>query len=199
MKRFALALLVLACGCEAKKPEAAGLGPWRLGSNRTTRADIKSNGATSCQPTELSDGRKATWCFALNPIKVGKSNAEVDAYFLGADPPLLPEGATDDQLNARRAELAKEPLIELQLKVRGCNEQDVEQWLRQRYGGADADSKGNHLYWHNDFMAIVAELPSDPGRCLIHLLPISETAEITRLKAKANPSAPPAPTGSATP
>jgi len=185
-----LAAATLAACKDTQREQVNGLGMYRFG--RTTRADLRSNGAAQCQPTELSDGRKATWCFALTPIKVGKRSAEVDAYFLGAEPPLLPEGATEDQINARRAELAKLPLIELQLKIRGCDEQETEQWLRQRYGGADADSKGTHLYWHNDFQSIVAELPSDPGRCVIHLLPASETGEVTRLKAKLTPPSPPA-------
>jgi hypothetical protein len=184
-----VAALAALAACKGKQREQInGLGKYRFG--HTTRADIRSNGATQCQPTELSDGRKATWCFALDPIMVGKRPANVSAYFLGADPPLLPEGATEDQIDARRAQLAKEPLIELQLQIRGCDEQQTEQWLRQLYGGADADSKGTQLYWHNDFQAIVAELPSEPGRCIVHLLPASETSEVTRLKAKVAPPAP---------
>lgn len=168
--------------CDGKKAQTPGLGMYRFGGqNPTTRADLK-NGV--CQPTELTDGRKATWCFALTPIKVGKRTAEVDAYFLGSDPPLLDSNPTEEQRAARRAALEKLPLIELQLKIRGCVETEVEQWMRERYGGADPDSKGTKLYWHNDFLWAMAELPSEPGRCLIHFLPVSETAEIARLKAK---------------
>lgn len=178
MKR-ALLLLVVLAGCEGKKPQAAGLGPYRFG--KTTRAQL-TNGV--CQPTELTDGRKATWCFALTPIKVGERTAEVDAYFLGTDPPLLGANPTEEQRAARKKELEKQPLIELQLKIRGCVETEVEQWMRQRYGGAMPDSKGTKAYWANDFLFAMAELPSEPGRCVIHFLPASETAEITRLKAK---------------
>jgi hypothetical protein len=176
------AALVAACamlaGCEGKEAQSSGLGMYRFG--HTTRADLK-NGV--CQPTELPDGRKGTWCFALTPIKVGKRNADVDAYFLGTDPPLL-DSPSPEQLADRRKQLATMPLIELQLKVRGCVETEVEQWMRQRYGGADADSKGTRLYWHNDFLWAMAELPSEPGRCLVHFLPVSEASEITRLKSK---------------
>jgi len=165
--RRALLLVLALAGCEGQKPQAAGLGSYRFG--HTTRAQLKSG---VCQPTELSDGRKATWCFALPPIKVGERSADVDAYFLGTDPPLLGSNPTPEQLAARRAELEKLPLIELQLQI------------RKRYGGADADSKGTHLYWHNDFLWAMAELPSEPGRCLIHFLPATEGAEIARLKQK---------------
>ena len=185
MRSLSLAVLlvtstsVVVSGCDERKPEINGLGPYRFG--KTTRAQLQSG---VCQPTELTDGRKATWCFALPPIKVGQRTAEVDAYFLGTDPPLLPENPTDEQRKARKGELEKLPLIELQLKVRGCVEAELEQWLRKGYGGADPDSKGTRQYWHNSFMFMMAEIPSEPGRCIVHLLPASETAEITRLKAK---------------
>ncbi len=188
--RYALNLLAVALAlgaCKAKSAQPNGLGPYRFG--HTTLATLNNNpGMTSqmtkCQPTELTDGRKATWCFALNPIKVGERTAEVDAYFLGSEPPLLAEGATEEQKKARLEQLKKLPLIEVQLKIRGCVETQVEQWMRQRYGGADPDSKGTHVYWHNDFLWAMAELPSEPGRCMIHFLPATEGAEISRLKAK---------------
>jgi hypothetical protein len=184
MTRGSLAAVIaviagLTGGCESRKSAPSGLGPYRFG--HTTRAQLKSG---VCQPTELTDGRKATWCFALPPIKVGERTADVDAYFLGTDPPLLGENPTEEQRTARKAELAKLPLIELQLKIRGCVETEVEQWMRQRYGGADADSKGVKTFWHNDFLWAMAVLPSEPGRCIVHFLPVSETAEIARLKAK---------------
>jgi hypothetical protein len=189
MSRTALAIALLAtlAACKAKKAEPNGLGPYRFG--HTTLASLNNNPSltslmTKCQPTELSDGRKATWCFALNPIMVGERSADVDAYFLGSEPPLLPEGATEEQKKARLDELKKMPLIELQLKIRGCVEQQVEQWMRQRYGGALPETKGPKVFWANSFMWAMAVLPSEPGRCMIHMLPASETAEIARLKAK---------------
>jgi len=178
----AAAVVVALCAlaaCEGRKGQPRGLGPYRFGV--TTRAQLMQG---VCQPTELSDGRKATWCFGLPPIKVGKRVADVDAYFLGTDPPLLDEGATAEQREARRAQLEKLPLIELQLKVRGCVENEVEQWMRERFGPADATSKGARVYWTRDFFWAVAFLPSEPGRCHIHMLPLSEGAEIERLKQK---------------
>lgn len=157
MKRAALLLVVLAA-CSGRKGEISGIGPYRFGT--TVRGNIHDG---VCQPTELTDGRKATWCFALPPIKVGKRIAEVDAYFAG----------TDD----------KAPLIELQLKVRGCVENDAEQWMRERFG-PPIETKGTREYWKNSFLWAGAFLPSEPGRCLIHFLPISENGEIERIKNK---------------
>jgi hypothetical protein len=176
---LAAALAVAASGCESgRKAESRGLGPYRFGV--TTRAQLKSG---VCQPTELTDGRKAVWCFALPPIKVGKRNADVDAYFLGTDPPLLDENPTPEQRADRVAALEKLPLIELQLKVRGCVEGELAQWLREKLGPAAPESKGTRDYWHNSFYWAVAMMPSEPGRCIVHLLPTSETSEIERLKA----------------
>lgn len=177
-RMFVLAVL-LAGACKAKQAQPRGLGPYRFGV--TTRANIHQG---ICQPTELSDGRKATWCFSLPPIKVGERVAEVDTYFLGTEPPPLPETATKDEKDARKKALETMPLIELQLKVRGCVEAEAERWMRERYGPADPTSKGAKLYWHNDFLTAIAFLPSEPGRCHIHMLPNSEATEIERLKAK---------------
>jgi hypothetical protein len=177
---LALTIVGLAlAGCEGRKAEPSGIGHLRFGA--TTRASIHQ---AVCQPTELTDGRKATWCFALPPIKVGKRVAEVDAYFLGTEPPPLPEDATKEQRDERKQLQEGLPLIEVQLKVRGCEEYEAEQWISQRYGKPDVDSKPTRKYWHNSFLWIGALLPSEPGRCLIHFLPLSENAEIERLKQK---------------
>src|SRR3954469_25706727 len=102
MKR-ALLLVVCLAACEGRKPEVSGIGPYQFG--RTTRANV-SDGV--CQPTELTDGRKATWCFALPPVKVGKRVAEVDAYFLGQESEESSKLAWKD----RKPTLEKLPLIE---------------------------------------------------------------------------------------
>jgi hypothetical protein len=153
----AAAVLVAAAGaCDRKDPEFAGLGKWRF--THTTLADVKEG---ICQPTDLSDGRKATWCFALTPMHLAKRNAEVDLYFLGTDP------------------TAK--LIEIQLKVRGCLENELDQWMRHSFG-PPIETKGTRGYWKNSFLWAAALMPSEPGRCLVHFLPLSEQSEIDRIK-----------------
>ena len=80
--RGGLALLVLAAlACGSREPEYDGIGSWRF--TRTTLKDITGG---LCQPTDLDDGRKATWCFAQQPVRLAGSAAEVDLYFLGSEP-----------------------------------------------------------------------------------------------------------------
>ncbi len=157
------ALLVVAlAACEGKAAEPNGIGPYRFG--QTTAGGVHDG---ICRPDKASDGRDVIWCMALPPIKVGKRVAEVNTYFL-LDP-------AHDQKTA--------PLIEIQLSVRGCVEDEVVQWMRQRFGPS-IESKSTREYWKNSFLWAAAFLPSEPGRCIIHLLPLSENAEIERIKQK---------------
>lgn len=142
--------------CKGRAQEFAGVGKWRF--THTTLHDVTSG---ICQPADLDDGRKGTWCFAQTPFRIGKRNADVDLYFLGTDP------------------AAK--LIEIQLKIRGCHEDELEQWMRSAFG-PPVDTKSTRGYWKNSFLWAAALMPSEPGRCLVHFLPLSENAEIDRIK-----------------
>jgi hypothetical protein len=152
-------VLALAGGCERKQPEVAGIGKWRF--TTSTLKDAMASTVGVCQPTELTDGRKATWCFQMPPYKVANRTAEVDLYFDGTEP--------------------SSKLIEIQLKVRGCVEQDLESWMRAAFGPA-IETKATRGYWKNSFLWAAALMPSAPGRCTVHLLPLSENAEIERIK-----------------
>ena len=162
MKAALVALVVALAACSQQKAEPNGLGPYHFG--HTTAGSIHDG---NCRPDTARDGRKVIWCMALPPIKVGKRTAEVDAYFL-----LTPEY---DEKTA--------PLIEVQLKVRGCVEDDAVQWMRERFG-PPIENKSTRVYWKNAFLWAAAFVPSEPGRCVIHFLPLSENAEIERLKAE---------------
>jgi hypothetical protein len=152
------ALLVLAAivACKGRDPEPSGVGQWTFTSSKLS--DVRHG---DCQPTKLMDGRQATWCFAQTPYKIGKRVAEVDLYFLGTDP--------------------EAKLIEIQLKVRGCVEDELDQWMRSAMG-PPIESKGTRGYWKNGFMWAAALMPSEPGRCVVHFIPLEENAEIERLK-----------------
>jgi hypothetical protein len=162
--KWAIAMVALGASvgffgaCKQQAPDPNGVGPYVFG--HTTRGQIHDG---NCQPDVLEDGRKAIWCMALPPYKVGTKAADVDAYFAGTD--------------------NTAPLIELQLKVRGCIEQEAEAWMRERFG-TPIENKATRVYWQNSFLWAAAELPSAPGRCVIHFLPLSETTEIARIKAK---------------
>lgn len=142
--------------CSGREAEFSGVGRFRFG--HTTLADITDG---ICQPTDLNDGRKGTWCFAQTPMRIAGSNAEPDLYFFGTD--------------------KAAPLIELQLKLRGCHEDQLDQWMRTSFG-APLETRPTRGYWKNAFLWAAAMMPSEPGRCLVHFLPLSENAEIERIK-----------------
>lgn len=146
---------VMAC---SREPDYSGVGPWSV-----TRTKLKD--ATGiCQPTELSDGRIGTWCFKQKPFGIGVREpkaAAVDLYFLGKEPTA--------------------PLIELQLNVRGCDEEDIEAWLRKNFGDP-YERRGTRAFWKMKNMFLAAFLPQEPGRCVLRMLPLSEGSEIERMK-----------------
>jgi hypothetical protein len=149
-------IVALGCACKGREAEPSGVGQWTFTSSKLS--DVRHG---DCQPTKLMDGRQATWCFAQTPYKIGKRVAEVDLYFLGSEP--------------------DSKLIEIQLKVRGCVEDELDQWMRAAMG-VPIESKGTRAYWKNGFMWAAALMPSEPGRCVVHFIPLDENAEIERLK-----------------
>ena len=155
MKALLVAVAVLGA-CKGREAEPSGVGQWTFTSSKLS--DVRHG---DCQPTKLMDGRQATWCFAQTPYKIGKRVAEVDLYFLGSEP--------------------DSKLIEIQLKVRGCVEDELDQWMRAAMG-VPIESKGTRAYWKNGFMWAAALMPSEPGRCVVHFIPLDENAEIERLK-----------------
>jgi hypothetical protein len=154
------ALAVVAGACSSPAPEYAGIGPYSV-----KRTKLKS-ALGRCEPTDLDDGRKATWCFANPQLHVAGRPAAVDLYFLGATPDA--------------------PLIEIQLQVRGCKEDALSLWLRKSFG-EPVEDRGTWASWSNGSVFVIGELPSDPGRCMVRVLPRSEQAEFDRLRAKAQP------------
>jgi hypothetical protein len=151
----ALAVLATLAAC-SREPEFAGVGKWRF-----THTQLHDVNEGVCQPADLNDGRKGTWCFALTPFRIGSRNVDVDLYFLGTE--------------------KTAPLIEIQLKVRGCHEDELDQWMRSAFG-APIETRSTRAYWKNSFLWAAALMPSEPGRCLVHFLPLSENAEIDRIK-----------------
>ncbi len=160
MKR-ALLLLVLLGACEAKKGQPSGIGKWRVGgANPTVRKQAVEG---ICSKDTTSAGRAVTWCHTMPPMKIANRTATVDLYF---------DGHGDDGA-----------LIEIQLGIRGCVEDDLDRWIRTALG-PPVETRATRGFWKNDFMWVAALMPSEPGRCLVHFLPLSETAEIDRIKAK---------------
>ncbi len=150
------AAAVAGSGCSGK-PEFAGIGPYHV--KKLTLA--KATGR--CEPTDLPDGRKGTWCFGQPALALAGQNADVDLYFGGTTPD------------------AK--VIEIQLQIRGCKEAALTQWLRTSFG-VPVEERGVRARWQNASVYVIGELPSGPGRCAVRLLPKSETAEVERIMAQ---------------
>ena len=159
MRLGAVAVLTVLAACEAKRREPSGIGKWRF--TATVARDAQKVGI--CSKDTSSTGRAVIWCHTLPPIKVGDRTATVDLYF---------DGHADDG-----------KLIEIQLGVRGCREEDLEAWLRRGFG-PPRETRATRSYWQNSHLWIGALMPSEPGRCLVHVLPRSEQAEIARIQQK---------------
>jgi hypothetical protein len=151
----AVAALAALAACKSPPPEYDGIGAWRV--SRTRLKDATGN----CQPTDLPDGRKGSYCFGQNPLKLGGSTAEVDLYFDGTAPD------------------AK--LIEAQYKVRGCREEPLLEALRKLFGSPTA-TQGPKVFWKNHYVFVAAIAPSTPGQCLVRVFPLAEKAEIERVQ-----------------
>lgn len=152
----ALALAATAVAACDANDDYTGVDKWKFG--HSVRGDVKSG---RCDPTTLEDGRSATWCYLLPPYKIAGKVAELSLYFLGTG---------DDA-----------PLIEIQLQVHGCVEDDVVAWMRTGFGAQVAE-KPKRAYWENRYLWAAAFLPDEPGRCTIHFLPRTELGEINRLR-----------------
>jgi len=67
-------LAVSVWGCERKRGEINGVGPYLLGKTQLGQV------SGACSP----DGAK-TWCTSLSAVELGEQNAAVDLYFGGAE------------------------------------------------------------------------------------------------------------------
>ena len=147
-------------GCERKK-QPAGIGPY----NVKTLTLGKSRGR--CDPTDLPDGRKGMWCYALPSLGVAGMKAEPSLYFGSNDPAA--------------------PVIEIQLQIAGCKEGPLAGWIRTNFG-TPVEERSTKMFWENANVYVVGELPSEAGRCLVRVLPKSEKAEFERLRAPTTPA-----------
>lgn len=173
MSRLAVvaALLLLGSACDKRRAEPGGFGPWSF--SKSKRKSVKTG---RCDPHTAEDGRAMTWCYGGSAYQIGARPAELDLYFLGT---------ADDS-----------PLVEIQLKIRGCHEQELDQFMKREYG-KPIETSGPVTYFQNSFLWAASIIPSAPGRCLVHFLPLSEQPEIARLKQKLATKY--APAGSAAP
>jgi hypothetical protein len=155
--QLVLAACLAACG-DRTPPEIGGLGKYVF--NKTTVADVQEG---RCEPTEVQHGtRKVTWCYGLPSYTIANRAADLHLYFGGVEPTAQ--------------------LIEIQVTISGCVEADLEAFMRKAFG-MPVETKATRAYWQNSILWAAAVMPSEPGRCRLHLLPLSEQAEIARLRA----------------
>lgn len=147
--------MLSAGGCRSEKPEFSGIGPYHV--KKLTLAQATGR----CEPTDLPDGRKGTWCFGQPALSLAGQKAEVDLYF-GA---ITPDA----------------PVIEIQLQFRGCKEGALIEWLRHSFG-VPVEERGTRMFWENPHVYVIGELPSAPARCAIRIFPKHEKTEVERIK-----------------
>ena len=148
------AALLLVAACSSAPAEPSGVANWDV-----TKTKLK-DATGRCEPDDLPDGRKGTWCYMQPPLSIGGQNAQVDLYFGGVDP----EAA----------------LIELQLKVNACEPEKLDAWARTAFGQPAEHAPGGRTYWQNRY-AYVLLIPNG-GACMVRVLPLSEQKEVERIK-----------------
>ncbi len=149
-----LALGVVAA-CSSAPAQPAGVGEWDV--TRTTLADASGR----CDPIDLEDGRKGTWCSFQPALKVGAQTAAIDLYFGGADP--------------------ASPVIEIQLQVKACRTEDFHAWMKTSFGNP-LEFKGTRFLWENRYLMIAADMPGSASRCTARIFPRAEQAMYDRIK-----------------
>ena len=154
---LASALATTVAACSSGKPDYAGIGPYHV--KKLTLAQATGR----CEPTDLPDGRKGTWCFGQPTIQVAGQPAEVDLYFGGTEP--------------------SAKVIEIQLQFRGCKEAPLTAWLKTTFGAPYDERSATKMAWQNPSVFVLGEVPSQPGRCIVRLMPKSEAKEVERLLA----------------
>jgi hypothetical protein len=154
----ALVLLLLLGACK-KESENAGVDKWNVKHTKLKDATGR------CIPDDLGEGRAGSYCFGQQPIGIKGMAVDFDLFFGGTDP--------------------ESSLVEIDMKIGGCNVENLEGWMRANFG-APTETKGNRQAWKNSHLIALSYLPlaDEPGRCLIRLMPLSEQARFDRLWAK---------------
>lgn len=161
-----VAVAVAALGGCKKEKQIAGIEQWHV--NRTTRADATGR----CLPEKLSDGRDGAYCFGQKPIGIRGMRADIDLFFASMEPD------------------AK--LVEIQLKVGGCDEEKLTAWLQTNLGDPFERQGASRVAWKNAHLFAIGYLPlaDEPGRCLVRIVPRREENRFAALWSPAPSSAP---------
>jgi hypothetical protein len=159
MKIFSMIIAAIALGACKPKTEFSGIGQWSV--TQSSLAVVKAKGR--CQQSDLPDGRKGMWCFGLPGVKIPGAGfpPEVDVYF----------GSEADDARP----------VEIQFKFRGCNDEKLQSWVTSNFGAA-TETRTNRGVWTTGHMTLIGFLPQSAGYCMLRMFPLSEQAEIDRIK-----------------
>ena len=97
------------------------------------------------------------YCFGQKPMGIRGMVVDLDLYFAGQDP--------------------EAKLSEIQMKVGGCDDEQLFGWMQTNFGHPVEDH-GSRKLWKSDFVWAVGlmPVPDEPGRCLIRIIPRREQA-----------------------
>ncbi len=149
------ALGLAVAGCKQDK-DLAGVGKWNV--NKTKLSDATGR----CLPEKLADGRDGSYCFAQPQFGIKGMTSEVDLFFAGTEP--------------------TSPLVKIQLKVRGCKDEQLFSWMQTNFGDPYEKVSPTVMRWKNAHLYAVGRIPFDTGLCILDFLPISEKAMADLIK-----------------
>jgi hypothetical protein len=148
-----LLLVIAFAGCKRER-QLSGVGPWNV--NRTQLRDATGR----CVPDDSPEG-KGMYCFGQKPMGIRGMVVDLDLFFGGTEPD------------------AK--LIEIQMKVGGCDDEQLYGWMQTNFG-KPVEDRGSHKLWKSTFLWAVAAMPraDEPGRCLVRHIPAREKSRFDR-------------------
>lgn len=134
-----------------KEKQMSGVENWNV--NRTRLKDATGR----CTPD--GDGM---YCFGQKPMGIRGMVTDIDLYFGGQDP--------------------EAKLVEIQMKVGSCDDEQLYGWMQTNFG-RPVEDKGSRKLWKSKFVYAIGEMPvpDEPGRCLVHIIPVGEKARYERL------------------
>ena len=147
--------VLAACG---DKKDKEHVGVKKLKVTTTTLKDTREPTPEGrCLASDLTDGRKGTWCTGLVGMKVRDNSAKIDLWFEG--------------------EAADSKIVEIQLIVGACKQESLQAWLTTEFGAWKSLDE-NQARWENENLLMAAFLPlaDDKLTCIVRMFPTREKA-----------------------
>lgn len=141
-------------GCKRKR-EYNGFGKWVIGKTKYAHA------GGHCKPTA-----GVVWCGddpldKHRSLDLGGQSANVGLYFDHAEP--------------------SSELIEIELEIRGCNDQSLRSWMESTFG-KPTETQGKKSYWKQRSTYVAATMPRDDLSCIINMVKADDAKRISQLR-----------------